>query len=134
MFYSIELFHFTSSNGAPPWQKLKDWAKFEISAGAWNTKGWCITVPLTSCLTGLVCFANKNKNCQLSYSWYQTSQTGGQWYSNTSPFSIPCSSVQCHKYFSLLIRWCIKVGRFIVSNFSTLLVATVLHPDWNWKD
>jgi len=33
-----------------------------------NTKGGSITVPLTSCLTGLdlVCFANKNKNfsCQ----------------------------------------------------------------------
>ncbi len=42
---------------------------------------------------GLVCFANKNKNCQLSYSWYQTSQTGDQWYSDTSPFSIP--SIKC---------------------------------------
>jgi hypothetical protein len=27
-------------------------------------------------------------NCQ--YSWFQTSQTGGQQYSDTSPFSIPC--------------------------------------------
>ncbi len=35
----------------------------------------------------LVCFANKN-NFQLSYSWLQTSHTGGQWYSDTSPFSI----------------------------------------------
>jgi hypothetical protein len=25
----------------------------------------------------------------LSYSWFQTSQTEGQWYSDTSPFSIP---------------------------------------------
>jgi len=32
---------------------------------------------------------NKNKKCQLSYSLFQTSQTGGQWYSDTSPFSIP---------------------------------------------
>ncbi len=37
---------------------------------------------------GLVCFANKNKNCQLSYNWFQTSQTS-QMYSDTSPFSIP---------------------------------------------
>ena len=51
-----------------------------------NTKGGSIIVPLTSCLTG---FANKNKNCQLSYSWFQTSQTGGQHHSDTSPFSIP---------------------------------------------
>ncbi len=42
---------------------------------------------------GLVCFANKNKSCQFSYSWFQPSQTGGQWYSDTSPFSIPCSSL-----------------------------------------
>ncbi len=38
---------------------------------------------------GLVCFVNKNINYELSYSLLQTSQTGGQWYSNTSPFSIP---------------------------------------------
>ncbi len=30
------------------------------------------------------------KYCQLSYSWFQTRQTGGQQYSDTSPFSIPC--------------------------------------------
>jgi len=38
---------------------------------------------------GLVRLANKNKNCHLSYSKFQTSQTRGQWYSDTSPFSIP---------------------------------------------
>jgi hypothetical protein len=42
---------------------------------------------------GLACFANKNKKCQLSYSPFQTSQTGGQWYSDTSTLSIPCSIV-----------------------------------------
>ncbi len=41
---------------------------------------------------GLVCFAYINKNCQLTYSWFQTNQTGGQWYNDTSPFSIPCCS------------------------------------------
>jgi len=40
-------------------------------------------------LLGLVYFANKNKNCEQSYSQFQTSQTGGQRYSDTSPFSIP---------------------------------------------
>jgi hypothetical protein len=34
-------------------------------------------------------FSNKNKNCQLSYSWFLTSETGGPWYSDTSHFSIP---------------------------------------------
>jgi len=38
---------------------------------------------------GLVCFANKNKNCCLSYSGFQNSQTGGQWYNDTSPFRFP---------------------------------------------
>jgi len=47
------------------------------------------TVDLLFNYFGLVCFANKNKNCRLSYSWFQTSQTGGQRYSDTSPFSIP---------------------------------------------
>jgi len=53
-----------------------------------NTRGGSITVPFTSCLTGpigLACFANKNKICQLSYSWFRTSQTGGQCYCDTSP-------------------------------------------------
>jgi len=36
-----------------------------------------------------VCFANKNKTCHLSYDLFQTSQTGGQRYSDTSPFRIP---------------------------------------------
>ncbi len=52
-----------------------------------NTKGESITVLFD--WFGLVCFENKNKNCQLSYSWFQNSQTRGQWYSDTSPFSLP---------------------------------------------
>ncbi len=54
----------------------------------WRGKYHC-TVDLLFDRFGLVCFANKNKKRQLSYSWFQTSQTGGQWYSDTSPFSIP---------------------------------------------
>ncbi len=48
------------------------------------------TVELLFYWFGLVCFANKNKNCQSSYSWFQTSQTEDQLYNDTSPFSIPC--------------------------------------------
>ncbi len=52
------------------------------------------TVDLLFDWFGLVCFANKNENCQLLYTWFQTSQTGGQCYSDTfsivySVFSIP---------------------------------------------
>jgi hypothetical protein len=43
-------------------------------------------------LFGLVCFANKNEKCPLSYSCFQTSQTGGQPYSDTSP--LKCSLVE----------------------------------------
>jgi hypothetical protein len=38
------------------------------------------TIDLLFDCFGWVCFANKNKICQLSYSWFQTSQTGGQQY------------------------------------------------------
>jgi hypothetical protein len=64
--------------------------KMKRSVGPGNTKGGSITVPLTSCLTGL-----ESAVCQLTIFAFtckadiQTSQTGGQWYSDTSPFSIP---------------------------------------------
>ncbi len=58
-----------------------------------NTKGGSITVPLISCSTGL-----KSAVRQLTIIVFicinrviQTSQTGGRLYSDTSPFSIPCS-------------------------------------------
>jgi hypothetical protein len=54
------------------------------------------TVDLLLDLFGLVCFLNKNENCQLSYSWTQTSQTGGQQYSDTSPFSVPWTDYDPH--------------------------------------
>jgi hypothetical protein len=56
------------------------------------------TIDLLFDLLGLACFANKNKTCELSYSWFQTSQTGGQLYSDTSPFSIPCQ-----RYWAFLL-------------------------------
>ncbi len=50
-----------------------------------------------------------NKNCQLSYSWFVPSQTGGQWYSDTSPLSIPwpkfCQDVQSYKTSSSLVQF-----------------------------
>jgi hypothetical protein len=65
-----------------------------------NTKGGSMTVPLTSCLTGLesaidnFCFHMQNK-------LIQTSQTGGQWYSDTSPFSFSLNkrtSLLCYSF------------------------------------
>ncbi len=63
---------------------LTDWLTREYLRGKYHC-----TVDLLFDWFGFVCFANGNKNCQLSYSWFQTSQTEGQWYSDTSPFSIP---------------------------------------------
>jgi hypothetical protein len=61
------------------------------------------TVNLLFYWFGLVCFANTNKKCQLSYSIFQTSQTEGQQYSDTSPFSIPwsgaCNALTMHARF-----------------------------------
>ncbi len=56
-----------------------------------NTKGgnYHCAVDLLFDWFGLICFANKNNNCQLSYSWFQACQTGGPWYSDTYPFRIP---------------------------------------------
>ncbi len=55
------------------------WPKFppgQVSVYPGNTKGGSI-IDLLFYWFGLVCFANKNKNCQLSYSWFQISQKGG---------------------------------------------------------
>ncbi len=44
------------------------------------------------------------KNCQLSYSWFQKSQIGGQPYTDTSPFSIiPCSKGTFHVWVIFII-------------------------------
>ncbi len=70
------------------------------------------TVDLLFDWFGLVCFANKNSNCQLSYSWFQTSQTGGQQYSYTSHFSIPCSTYKTMYSipWSLPDQGCVRPG------------------------
>jgi hypothetical protein len=58
-----------------------------------NTKGGSISVPLTSCLTGLELAVTTDKFCfYLQNRLIQTSQTGGQRYSDTTRFSIPCTS------------------------------------------
>ncbi len=55
-----------------------------------NTKGGSITVTIDLLFDwfGLACFANKNKIVS-SHTADSKSQTGGQWHSDTSPFSIP---------------------------------------------
>jgi hypothetical protein len=38
----------------------------------------------------------------------QTSQTGGQWYPDTSPFSIPWVGFHCHQYGAIQMRKFVK--------------------------
>ncbi len=63
---------------------------------AGNTKGGSITVPLTSCLIefGISCMTTDNCCFYLQNRLIQTSQTGGQRYSDTSPFSFPWAEPQ----------------------------------------
>ncbi len=72
----------------PPWPQR--W--LDSNPRAENTKGGNITVLLTSCLTGLdysvLQIKTKTVSCHTADS--KTSQTGGHWYSDTPPFSIPC--------------------------------------------
>ncbi len=49
----------------------------------------------------------------MSYSLFQTSQTGGQWYSDTSPFRIPW---RCHTAYSKPVKQ--EVNGTVISPFS----------------
>jgi len=67
-----------------------------------NTKGGSITVPLTSCLTGMT---TDNFCFYLQYRLIQTSQTGGQLHSDTSPLVFPDLSNDFRAYdFSSLTQ------------------------------
>jgi hypothetical protein len=67
----------------------------EVRPEPWNTKGGSITVPLTSGLTGLESTVTTNNFCfYFQNRVIQTSQRGGQQYSGTSSFSIPCPNLE----------------------------------------
>jgi hypothetical protein len=60
-----------------------------------NTKG----IPLTSRLTGLELALrqlNMNESFYLQNRLIQTGQTGSQWYSDTSPISVPRGRMLSH--------------------------------------
>jgi hypothetical protein len=110
------------------------------SARAGNTKGGSITVPLTPCLTGLdLSVLQINKNCQLSHSWFQTSQSGGQWYSDTPPLVFPGRCQTLVEAVSKLYwigqwSWIIDVAVFITIEFygCNLYCAFDGWLAWNW--
>ncbi len=88
LFHSIGLHHPLDGITNHKYDLLRFLTTICFSREYWRGKNHC-TIDHLFDWFGLVCFANKNTNCQLSYSWFQTSQTGGQRYSDTSPFSIP---------------------------------------------
>ncbi len=64
-----------------------------LNAKTGNTKGVSVTVPLTSCLTGLDKSVLQIKTKIINWHTADSKpvkQEGGQLYNDTSPFSIPC--------------------------------------------
>ncbi len=65
------------------------------------------TVDLLFDVLGISCTDTDNLCFYLQYRLIQTSQTGGQWYSDTSPFSIPWShwsGAQRQNYWLMIVR------------------------------
>ncbi len=59
------------------------------------------TVDLLFDWFGISCMTTDNICFYLQNRLIQTSQTGGQWYSDTSPFSIPC--INPYIFFSVAL-------------------------------
>ena len=102
--------------------KIKNFSWFSCSSTAWvlSTKflksifglkhgilrGGSITVLLTSCFTGLESVVWLLTIFAFICRLIQTSQTGGQWYSDTSPFSIPWLEWHKRKFIVLpTLNW-----------------------------
>ncbi len=75
-------------------------------------------------------FANKNKNCQLSYSWFKTSQTGGKQYSDTSSFSIPWVRWRGQRGIGAWLAgfWGNEVSTVLSSKLECLLLSMQYQP------
>ncbi len=97
-----------------------------------NTKGGSIIVPLASCLTRLeltVWQVTSDKFCfYLQNSIIQTSQTGGQCYSDTSTFSIPCLN---HKNIFKIQATGITMSNTKLNIFN--LFQVLKKWNWNWN-
>ena len=68
------------------------------------------TVDLLFDWYGISCMTTDNFCFYLQNRWIQTSQTGGQWYSDTSPFSIPWLNTLW--LFLALQRWHCELTHF----------------------
>jgi hypothetical protein len=100
-----------------------------------NIKGVSTIDPLFDCF-GISCMTTDNCCFYLQNRLIQTSQTGGQRYSDTSPISIPCSSLfwwRRKKSFvaSTLSNWMIKV--FSQTSRGQKNEIFPLHRLWTWR-
>ncbi len=66
---------------------------YPVNQGILKGKYHC-TVDLLFDWFGISCMTTDNICFYLQNRLIQASQTGGQWYSDTSPFSIPCLNIQ----------------------------------------
>jgi hypothetical protein len=66
------------------------------STREYYTEKYHCTIDLLFDCFGISCMITDNFCCYLQNRLIQTSQTGGQWYSDTSPFSITCLNPCCH--------------------------------------
>ncbi len=96
-----------------------------LKYGAGNTKGspHC-TVGLLFDWFGISCMTADNFCFYLQNRLIQTSQTGGQRYSDTSPFSIPCF-IPCHGLTQVNLR----LG--IISHYNTQKTLQ-FYSIWQW--
>jgi len=81
----------------------------QLPAG--NTEGGRISVPLTSCLNGLEFTIWQLTIFVFICRLIQTSQTGGQWYSDTSTFGIPwCKRLKLTTALTTTVKKVFKFG------------------------
>ncbi len=65
----------------------------------------------------------------MSYSWFQTSQTGGQWYNDTSPFSIPwlCHNAEGRILFIIIKNVImLSVALYLLLKLNVIMLNVIL--------
>ena len=78
---------------------------------------------------GISCMTTDNFCFYLQNSLIQTSQTGGQWYSDTSPFSIPCANKSVvEQYFMKMVGSIFRKFSFLrASEWLIEMMSSFIH-------
>ncbi len=96
--------------------------RLEMTDSAGNTKGgkYHCTIDLLFDWFGISCMTTDNFCFYLQNRQIQTSQTGGQWYSDTSPFSIPCLNLRIMRplsYHHACLQARVFIGKFDIISY-----------------